>query len=140
VRLSAEPPPSFLDYSRNWSPRERQEQRRLAEAYWHVAVRRIQGHYSPGSSLPVDPPPQFRVADAAQSLESDVAAARIRYWHRLRDVWNQQNAWVVSYGWNTDWVENTLNTLPQDLPRGIANVFQGLVDFFHAVAQTISAP
>ena len=140
MRLSADPPPSFFDYNRTWSPRKRQEERRLAEAYWRVAVRRIQGSYSPDSSLPADPPQQFQIADAAKNLESDMVAARIHYWYRLRDVWNQRDAWVVSYGWNTDWVDNTLDTLPQELPRGVANVFQGLVGFFHAVAQTISSP
>lgn len=140
IRLSADPPPSFFDYNQNWTPKERQEQSRLAEAYWRVAVRQIQGQYSPSSSLPADPPPQFRISDAAQSLESDMSAARILYWHRLRDAWNRHNSWVISYGWNTDWVDSTLNTLPQDLPRGVENIFQGLVDFFHDVAQTISSP
>ena len=139
LRLSAAPPPSFFGYNQNWTPQERRKQRHLAEAYWRVAVRRIQGKYSPESSLPADPPPQFRIADAAQNLESDVAAARIRYWQRLRDAWNQQNSWVIDYGWNTDWVGTTLNTLPQYLPRGVANVFQTVVDFFHAVAQAISS-
>lgn len=139
VRLSADPPPAFLEYKQSWSPQERQENRRLAEAYWRVAVRRIQGQYLPESLLPADPPPQFHLARAAQSLEYDANAARVRYWRRLRDVWMRRNAWVVSYGWNTDWVDNSLNSFLQNLPRGVANVFQGPVDLFHAVEQAVSS-
>lgn len=138
VRLSADPPPSFFDYNQDWSPQRRLEERRLAEAYWRVAVRRIQGQYSPEASLPADPPPQFRIADAAQSLESDVTAARVHYWRRLREVWSHRDAWVVSYRWNTDWVSSTINSLVQNLPYGIRNLFQQIADFFSAVAQIMS--
>lgn len=140
MRLSADPPPSFFDYNKTWSPQKRREERRLAQAYWRVAVRRIQQDYSPHSPLPADPPPQFQIADAAKNLEADVIAARIHYWFRLREVWNQRDAWVVSYGWNTDWVYNTLNNLPQDIPRGVANVLQGLSNFIRNLAWTISSP
>lgn len=139
VRLSADPPPSFFHYNRNWSPEKRREERRLAEAYWRVAVQRIQQDYLPDSSLPVNPPPQFQIADATKNLAADLIAARIHYWFRLREVWNQRSSWVVSYGWNTSWVSSTMNSLFQNLPDGIRNVIQQFVDFFQAVAQTISS-
>lgn len=69
-----------------------------------------------------------------------MVTARNRYWYKLREVWSQRDAWVVSYGWNTDWVESTLNSLPQYLPRGVKAAFQSLVDLFHNIAQKIAVP
>jgi len=138
MRLSAEPPPAFYEYNRTWDRQKRQQERRLALAYWSVAVRRIQKHYSPERPLPADPPPQFRIADAASRLETDMMAGRVHYWYRLRKVWNQSDAWVVSYGWHTDWLERGLNSLPRYLPRSVTGVVQSFVDFFNDIAQTIS--
>ncbi len=140
VRLSAEPPPSFYVYNHTWSPEQRQEQRRLAQAYWSVAVNRIQKVYSHNKPLPQDPPPQFRVAVAAANLETDMIDARIHYWYRLREVWTQRDAWVETSGWNTGWVDNTLNSLPQYVPQPVANTFQSLVSFFDEIGQKISVP
>jgi hypothetical protein len=140
VRLSADPPPSFYDYNRTWTRQERQHERLVARAYWHVAVRRIQTYYSPNRALPADPPPQFQISEEARNLESDVIAGRVHYWYRLREVWNEQDAWVVSYGWNTDWVDSMLASLPRYIPKSVAGVFQSFVDLFSAIAQKISPP
>ncbi|HUZ46375.1 MAG TPA: hypothetical protein VMW54_07025 [Terriglobia bacterium] len=137
MRLSADPPPSFYDYNRTWDQQERQHEKRVAQAYWHVAVQRIQTDYSPSSPLPEDPPPQFKIAEAARSLEADMVASRIHYWYRLRDVWSQRDAWDVSYGWNTDWLDSTLNSLPQYIPQWVANIFQVFINLFNDIAQRI---
>jgi hypothetical protein len=138
MRLSAEPPPAFYGYNRTLDPQQRHHEQRLALAYWNVAIRRIQREYSPGKPLPADPPPEFQVADAASTLETDVMAGRVHYWYRLRAVWNQRGTWVVSYGWNSDWLERSLNALPQYLPRSVTGVVQSLVDFVNDVAREIS--
>ena len=138
MRLSADPPPSFYDYSRAWNKEKRQHEKRLAQAYWQVAVQRIQTYYSPSSPLPEDPPPQFRIGEAAETLEADMAASRVHYWYRLRDVWRQSDSWVVSYGWNTDWVESTLDSLPYEIPRWVGNIFHSLETFFDNLANIIS--
>ena len=140
VRLSAEPPPSFYDYNRNWTRRERRNERLVAQAYWQVAVLRIQRYYSPDRALPEAPPPQFQIAEAARDLESDVIAGRVHYWYRLREVWKERDAWVVSYGWNTDWVGSTLNSLPRYLPKSVSNVIQSFIDLFNDIAQKIMPP
>jgi hypothetical protein len=116
------------------------QERRLALAYWNVAVQRIQAHYSPYRPLPTEPPPQFQISDAAETLEAGVNAARVHYWYRLRDVWNERDAWVLSYGWNTGWVESALNSFPQYLPKSVTAVFQMLIDLFNDIAQKISPP
>lgn len=140
VRLSADPPPSFYGYNRNWTRRERRNERLVAQAYWQVAVRRIQRYYSPDSALPAGPPPQFQIAKATRNLESDVIADRVHYWFRLRQVWKEQDAWVVSYGWNTDWVGTTLNSLPRYLPKSVSKVIQSFIDLFNDIAQKIMPP
>jgi hypothetical protein len=138
MKLSAEPPPAFFGYNRTRDLQQRDHERRMALAYWNVAVRRIQRDYSPGKPLPANPPPEFQVADAASTLETNVMAVRVHYWYRLREVWNQRDAWVVSYGWNSDWLARSLNSLPRYLPRSVTGVVQALVDFFNNVAQEIS--
>lgn len=138
MRLSAEPPPAFYEFSRTSDREGRQRERRLALAYWNVAVRNIQKFYSPGRPLPADPPPQFRISDAASPLETDLMAGRLQYWNRLRKVWLEGDTWDVSYGWNTDWLERALNALPRYLPRSVTGVVQSFVDFFNDVAQEIS--
>jgi hypothetical protein len=138
MRLSAAPPPAFYSYNRTLDRQEMQRERQLALAYWTVAVRRIQRYYSPERPLPQDPPPQFQISDAASSLGADLAAGRVQYWDRLRKVWEEGDAWVVSYGWNTGWVGTALNSLPRYLPRPVAGVAQSFVDFFNSIAQKIS--
>lgn len=66
--------------------------------------------------------------------------ARNYYWERLRNVWNERDAWVVSYGWNTSWAESALNSLPQYLPKSVTAVFQSLVDIFNNIAKKIAVP
>jgi hypothetical protein len=140
MRLRRDPPPSFYDYSTPWNQAERQNKRRLAEAYWQVAVRRIQVYYSADRPLPSAPPPQFRIGGLAGNLGADTAANRVHYWYRLREVWNQDDAWNVSYGWNINWVETETSSLPQYIPQWLSYVFQGIVTFFDSLAQRISAP
>lgn len=137
MRLRADPPPSFYDYSPTWSKEERQHERSAARAYWQVAVQRIQMHYSPDKPLPADPPPSFQIGDAASSMERDIIASRIHYWYQLREVWRQRDAWETSYRWNTDWVENSLNSMQQNAPQWLSNGFQAVIGWFNAIAQRI---
>lgn len=140
ARLSAEPPPAFYDYNQKWNRQELRRERQLARAYWNVAVRRIQRSYSPGRPLPANPPPQFQVSSIEKTREPSGIALRAHYWYRLRRVWNDRDAWVVSYGWNTDWVESSLDAAPRYLPRSVTGAFQKIVDLFNDIAQVISAP
>jgi hypothetical protein len=140
MSLSAQPPPSFYDYNRSWSPQEAQHARELAREYWRVAVRRIQREYSPNRPLPQNPPVQFRIGDTASDLESDAMTARARYWYRLREVWSEPKVWVVSYGWSTAWVGNTLDSFSRYIPNWFSGLVQVLVELTHRIAQMISPP
>jgi hypothetical protein len=140
IRLSAEPPPSFYDHDRTSDQQELRRERQLARAYWNVAVRRIQTSYSRNRPLPADPPPQFQVSRSKNSPESNGITARAHYWYRLREVWNERGTWEVSYGWNTDWVANSLNAAPRYLPKSVTGAFQKIVNLFNDIGQEISAP
>lgn len=140
VRLSDEPPPAFYDYNRKWDRQEMRRERQLARAYWNVAVLRIQRYYSPNRPLPVDPSPRFKVSKPGSTGDSDNLADRVHYWYRLRHVWKERDAWVLSYGWNTDWVANSLNAAPNYLPKHVADAFRRIVDLFNDIAQEISVP
>lgn len=140
MRLRADPPSSFFDHYLTWNKEERQQERRVAQAYWQVAVRRIQGRYPPKSQLPTDPPPSFRVSDETRSLKEDIIVGRIHYWHKLREVWRQSDAWNVSYRWNTGWVANSLNSMGQDTPEWVSNAVQTVVGWFNGLVQRIPSP
>lgn len=139
MRLRADPPPAFYDYSLTWNQKQRQDERRLAQAYWQVAVRRIQTHYSPEKPLPAVPPPQFQIGEGAKSSTAGMVASQVHYWYRLREVWNQRDSWVVSYKWNTTWVENSMNSLQQHAPQWLSNGFQAIINWVNVVAQRVSS-
>lgn len=134
-RLRANPPRSFYDYSLTRNKEDRQHERHVAQAYWQVAVRRIQTHYAPKVQLPSDPPPSFRIGGAAGLTEKDAVASRTRYWYRLREVWGQSDAWVVSYRWDTDWVEHSLNSLERNGPRWLSEGIQTAIGWLNSIAQ-----
>jgi|YelNatPaOPRAMG01_1025707.scaffolds.fasta_scaffold78389_2 hypothetical protein len=138
MRLSADPPLSFYDNNPAADQETLRLERRLANAYWQVAVRRIQKEYSPEKPLPENPPPQFKVAETVRNLESNMDSARFHYWSRLRRIWNERDAWVVSYGWNTEWVEDIVDSIPEYTPRWFTNIFQTFINLFNDIAQEIS--
>lgn len=137
MRLRDDPPPSFYEYNSTWTKEKRQDERRVAQAYWQVAVQRIQTKYSPDKPLPAVPPPQFYITATAQGLERGTIGSRNHYWNQLREEWRQRNAWVVSYRWNTDWVANSLNSLRRNPKQWISNRFQSVIGWFEGIAQRI---
>ncbi|HEV2495560.1 MAG TPA: hypothetical protein VG204_21080 [Terriglobia bacterium] len=109
LRLRAEPPAGFVDSNPKWTAKRAASEDQLGRAYWDVAVQNIQPMYHYGTSLPVSPPVAFQVDAetlAASGVKGDSAAARTRYWQKLRDLWDQPATWEQSYGWNTDWINN----------------------------------
>lgn len=137
-RLRSNPPRSFYDYSLNRNKEDRQHERDVAQAYWQVAVRRIQTHYAPEAQLPSDPPPAFRIVHTGRHPEKDMVAGRTRYWYRLREVWSQPESWVVSYRWDTEWVGNSLDSLDQNGPRWLSEGLQTVTGWLNSIAQRIS--
>ncbi len=112
VRLQSEPPSEFIG-RHAVDRRQAEPEKVIAQAYWNVAVQSIQWKYSPKRSLPYDPPPNFRINEQSKELSDAVNVDRNVYWRRLRDVWQRPDAWRVSYGWNTDWVNRSLMVLQE---------------------------
>lgn len=112
-RLQSEPPPEFIDHNPDRRQRRGQPERRVAQAYWEVAVHSIQLKYSPKRSLPADPPPEFKIDSKVTRLSENMDANRAFYWRRLRGLWTHPEIWQVTYGWNTGWVTDFLTDLEQ---------------------------
>lgn len=140
MRLRSDPPTSFYDHGRARSHLEREQAHRLANAYWQVAVRRVQPSFSPHRPLPAIPPPQFQIIEQKTKGDLGPAARREYYWNRLRKVWNQREAWRVSHGWSTGWIESAVNSIPRYTPQWFSDIIEDFIIFFNGIAQRISVP
>ena len=110
MRLRDDPPLEFLDVKSNWTPKQRQSEERLAQAYWKCAVRLSRAQYVYGEQLPDEPPPGFSVdSKTYPSVNESPAAARARYWRNLQKVWTQPGVWQRFYEWRTDWFFRSTN-------------------------------
>jgi hypothetical protein len=125
VELRSDPPPEFLGTMDYQGAQGGQEERSLAEAYWQVAVRRIQGAYSTSKPLPVLPPVQFQIAGQnTTSLAS--RDSRMYYWQQLRKVWGMPESWVDSYQWSTEWLGPNVNGAIHSAVAWVANFLETL--------------
>jgi hypothetical protein len=108
VRLRMEPPRAFFDESPRSTTKQNAKEEQLARAYWDIAVRDIETKYGFGSTLPADPPDSFQVAEKgpAGAASKVDAAARTRYWEKLREVWPRPDSWERTSDWNLDWIRN----------------------------------
>jgi hypothetical protein len=113
LRLQSSPPPEFIDNARKMSHDPGQPESRVALAYWNVAVDSIQAKYPPKKSLPAAPPPEFRIDSKLTGQSANSDEDRAIYWHRLRDVWSDNEVWQESHGWNTEWFMDFLGDVGQ---------------------------
>ncbi len=105
MRLRSNPPSEFVNVTANRKAPVQVEQEVVARSYWNIASEFASGKYAYGDALPVNPP-----ADFALSSDQDYAT-RALYWHRFREMWNEQAAWVTAYQFNTDWMDDGLDSL-----------------------------
>jgi len=129
MRLRADPPAEFLEMPREWDAKRRASEKRLALAYWEVAVRFVQWRYPYGEALPASLPTEFNLAGTglARNGLAVSAATNARYWHRLRQVWDLPQSWQQSYEWNTGWWRGALYSFQQSVLRlvnGITRQFK----------------
>jgi len=104
TRLRSDPPPEFVKAPANPKASSAAGQEDTARAYWNLAAESVSEKYSYGDTLPSRPPRDFTLASGADYGTSAL------YWHRLRDLWNQQTIWVTSYQLNTNWVPELLDS------------------------------
>jgi hypothetical protein len=123
VRLRANMPQQFVDIPASAGPKQREAEERLAREYWSCVVTVIQWKYTYGSVLPDAPPEEFRLNIQPAPGSEPVASSRVRYWHRLQQVWLSPSSWATSREWSTDW-------LTEPIKRGgtwIGNYFKNLL-------------
>ena len=137
MHLQSEPPPEFISPDPSRSHRPAQAERRIAQAYWKAAVRSIQPKYAAGKALPADPPPEFTINAETADLAAGLNFERAHYWKRLRDVWQQPEAWRVSYGWNTEWFDRFMATAQQYLSEWLKQFVQSVRFWRDEVGNTI---
>lgn len=113
IRLKANPPAAFFETNPSWTASQHAREDQLARLYWQVAVTQIQPKYSFGSTLPANAPDEFALAGAAPSatVANGDAAARARYWERLRTVWDQPESWERISKWDPESMRVTWNNL-----------------------------
>ena len=122
--LREDMPPQFVDAPAAASAADRAGEQRLAQAYWDLARTAVHTRYIYGSALPADPPPEFDVSSTAAAVPpsspakattanrpgrksavrlADSSSARVRYWHKLQQVWLEPYAWQTHREWSTAW-------------------------------------
>ena len=119
VRLRPKPPAAFFDESPSWTAKQRAREEELARSYWDIAVHEVEGKYAFGTDLPADPPDNFAVEEKGSSNAAPRvdAAARTRYWQKLREVWPQADSWERTSDWNLDWIRSGWNAASAKLAQ-----------------------
>ena len=95
-RLRDSEPREFFDASQ-FPANQRAAEEKLAQAYWACAVSQIQWKYGYAHRLPDDPPEEFAVTTDAAGAAAKDGAARLRYWRRLRLIWDASAIWERHY-------------------------------------------
>lgn len=113
IRLKANPPAAFFDANPSWTASQHAREDQLARLYWQVAVTQIEPKYAFGSTLPANAPDEFALAGAAASatVANGDAAARARYWEKLRAVWDQPESWERISKWDPESMRVTWNNM-----------------------------
>jgi hypothetical protein len=114
-RLQNEMPKAFFsDGSDNRSKGQKTSlEKRIAWAYWESAEMNIQWKYPHGSTLPVDVPPEFRIAANALGPVASDSVLRALYWRRLQQVWPLPEAWKLEYDFSLDWAGDPIASARQ---------------------------
>ncbi len=111
-RLQSAMPKEFFDSSYT-PPQSRAREERLAHAYWQCAVTQIQWKYGYAHRLPEEPPAEFGVNLQDTGSAANDTATRLRYWHKLKDVWTVTAVWHREYEWNSISLHESLQSAGQ---------------------------
>jgi hypothetical protein len=123
--LNSKMPEAFFPGRSADSLRVADSDKRLAWAYWESAQMDVQWKYSRNSSLPPEPPAEFRVDMKALGPATADPQVRVLYWHRLQNVWNSPDTWSTDYQWDFGWVRDPVN---------------GVEEWVHGLSQRFSIP
>lgn len=119
--LQPEMPPEFVSAPLLPAPKRAAEQSR-ARAYWHCAVSQIQWKYRYGTSLPKEPPEEFRISDGLPGASE--TAERLRYWKRVQEVWLLPSVWNKQYTLDFQWVVQAIQVAAEWLGSQVRSVLR----------------
>ena len=111
--LRSQMPAGFYKASTSSSKLAVESETRIAWAYWESAQMNVQWKYPRNSTLPVDPPAEFRVDAKALGPGASDPIVRELYWHRLQTIWQTPEAWQEDYGWDFGWLSDPLGSIGQ---------------------------
>ena len=101
VKLNTAPPSDFVTLRASAKGPDTD----MARGYWEAAVRVIQWKYTRTSTLPLQPPVDFRLADdSGKGANEESPAARVAYWARLREEWLKADNWHTTYNFDVSWM------------------------------------
>jgi hypothetical protein len=121
-RLRVEMPAQFVDAPANSSAARWGVEAEIAQAYWNMAVTVTQWQYGFGSSLPADPPANFRIDE---KLFGAAPESRARYWRKLREMWSSPACWRTTREWNSAWVTRQASKVLDALPDYVKKLAEG---------------
>lgn len=126
MRLRSDPPAGFFEVRRDWDAKRRAAEEQLARAYWETALNSVQWRYSYGTSLPDNPPPEFKLEEKSWQggVSEPAAATRARYWRQLRRVWVSPQTWEKSYEWDTERLRRSLLSLGAMSKRAVESLLR----------------
>lgn len=90
-----------------------------AAQYWQLTCDTVQWKYGFGASLPVAPPPEFKLPDNA-ARKPAAEASRQMYWARLRRLWERPEIWKRYYDFDPSWSWKAV----QQTVDGVAEFFR----------------
>ena len=112
-QLRANMPAQFVDLPAAAPAPQRASEERLAHAYWDLARKAFRPRYTYGFALPDDPPADFELGlttDTAPAARTKApvtapraADSRVRYWHKLQQLWFEPYAWDRKRQWSVAW-------------------------------------
>jgi hypothetical protein len=123
--LTSKMPEAFFPGSSSTQVRPGAGDKRVAWAYWEIALMDIQWKFTRNSTLPADPPPEFRVDVKALEPATSDPELRQLYWRRLQLVWNSPDSWKDDYQWDFGWVRDPV---------------EGIADWARAISRRFSIP
>ena len=101
VKLNTAPPSDFVTLRASAKGPDTD----MARGYWVAAVSVIQWKYTRTSTLPVQPPVDFRLADdSGKGANDESQAAHVAYWAKLREEWLKADNWHTTYNFDVSWI------------------------------------
>jgi hypothetical protein len=123
ARLRVDLPPEFLDAPESWPPEKGATEEKVARAYWYCVVTVIQRKYKFGDPLPMNPPAEFKISAPDLPKEATDSDTRLRYWHRLQQIWYWPSIWGKEQRWDLHWATDWVDSVVRQVHDWVGRLF-----------------